>query len=125
MPITFRGPVSVHRITVQSDGFRVNFGERHGLRVTASGFSPNSSLQLRLATTEDLLGVSLRGLFRLSEPITLSYFNRQASGMDPRATLTQARFASEQSSHWASDASRPRERATSRIRRFVRKLPES
>jgi len=38
--------VPMHRITVQSDVFQVNFGERHWSRFTASGLPPNKALQL-------------------------------------------------------------------------------
>jgi hypothetical protein len=45
MLIAFRGPVPMHRITVQPDVFQVNFGERHRSRFTASGLPPNIPLQ--------------------------------------------------------------------------------
>jgi hypothetical protein len=41
MPIAFRAPVSMHRMTVQPDVFQVNFGEWHRSRFTAGGLPPN------------------------------------------------------------------------------------
>ena len=46
LPIAFRAPVPMHRITVQPNAFLVNFGERHRSRFIASGFTPNILLQL-------------------------------------------------------------------------------